>query len=91
MSDKAKRSAINTLVVQAKKLKNSKNIGYEIWLYNSKVIGLHNYYQIATHCNIDFRSIAFIVSRALKHSVKLKRAGTTGGYIKEKYGKSKQL
>jgi len=91
MSDKAKRSAINTLVVQAKKLKNSKNIGYEIWLYNSKVIGLHNYYQIATHCNIDFRSIAFIVSRALRHSVKLKRAGTTGGYIKEKYGKSKQL
>ena len=45
MSDKAKRSATNTLVEQVKKFKNTKNIGYEIWLYNSKVIGLHNYYQ----------------------------------------------
>ena len=91
MSDKAKRSATNTLVEQVKKFKNTKNIGYEIWLYNSKVIGLLNYYQIATHCNIDFRSIAFVVSRALKHSIKLKRAGKPSGYIKEKYGKSKQL
>ena len=91
MSDKAKRSATNTLVEQVKKFKNTKNIGYEIWLYNSKVIGLHNYYQIATHCNIDFRSIAFVVSRALKHSIKLRRAGKTSGYINEKYGKSKQL
>ena len=60
-------------------------------MYNSKIIGFHNYYQIATHCNIDFRSIAFIVSRALKHSIKLKRAVNPSGYIKEKYGGSKQL
>lgn len=91
LSDKAKRSIINTLVEQVKKLKHSPNIGYEIWLYNSKIIGFHNYYQIATHCNIDFRSIAFIVSRALKHSIKLKRVGNSSGYIKEKYGSSKQL
>jgi hypothetical protein len=89
--DKAKRSIINALVEQVKKLKHSPNIGYEIWLYNNKIIGFHNYYQIATHCNIDFRSIAFIVSRALKHSIKLKRARILSGYIKEKYGGSKQL
>ena len=60
-------------------------------MYNSKIIGFHNYYQIATHCNLDFRSIAFIVSRALKNNLKLKRNGIATGYIKEKYGNSKQL
>ena len=91
ISDKAKKSIIKSLVENIKRFKHTKNIGYDLWLYNSKIIGFHNYYQIATHCNLDFRSIAFIVSRALKNNLKLKRNGIATGYIKEKYGNSKQL
>ena len=91
ISDKAKKKITKTLVEQVKRIENSNCQNKEIWLYNSKVIGYHNYYQIATNCNLDFGVIAFIVSRALKHRLKLKRAGTAKGYIKEKYGESKQL
>ena len=33
--------------------------------YNSYVMGVHNYYSIATHVNIDFHKIAFDVKKSL--------------------------
>jgi RNA-directed DNA polymerase len=73
----------------------NKEVEYKwIQLYNAHIIGVHNYYSIATHVNLDFKTIAFDVKKSiynrLKH--KLHRDGViTNKYIKEKYGKSKEV
>ena len=60
--------------------------------YNAYVIGVHNYYQIATHVSKDFGEIAFNVSRTIN---KLKRRRTEEKrsniikYIQDRYMKSK--
>ena len=38
--------------------------------YNSYVMGVHNYYSIATHVNIDFHKIAFDVKKSLYNRLK---------------------
>lgn len=91
VSDKAKQAVIKNIVSQVKKAQHSKNKQKELWLLNSKIIGIHNYYRIATNCSKDFGEIAFIVSRAIKHRLKPKRTGTAKGYIKERYGISSQI
>ncbi len=62
--------------------------------YNAYLIGVHNYYCIATHVNIDFRKIAFDVKKSLYNRLKhrLQKKGTiTNRYIKEKYGTSREV
>ena len=62
--------------------------------YNSYIIGIHNYYCIATHVNIDIQKIAFDVKKSLynrlKHRIK-KKGKITNGYIKQKYGMSREV
>ena len=61
--------------------------------YNSYVMGVHNYYSIATHVNIDFHKIAFDVKKSLYNRLKhrlQKKGQITNRYIKEKYGTSKK-
>lgn len=62
--------------------------------YNSYVMGVHNYYSIATHVNIDFHKIAFDVKKnlynRLKHRLQ-KKGQITNRYIKEKYGTSREV
>jgi group II intron reverse transcriptase/maturase len=65
-----------------------------IQLYNSYIIGVHNYYCIATHVNIDFQKIAFDVKKSLYNRLKhriTKKGIIKNGYIKQKYGKSKEV
>lgn len=62
--------------------------------YNSYLIGVHNYYSIATHVNIDFQKIAFDVKKSLYNRLKhrLQKKGTiTNRYINEKYGTSREV
>ena len=91
MSDKAIKNVTRNLKEQVKKIQHSKSGNRELWLYNSKVIGYHNYYKIATNCNLDFDRIAFVVSGAIISRLDPKRTGTAKGYINEKYGDSKTL
>ena len=62
--------------------------------YNSYIIGIHNYYCIATHVNIDIQKIAFDVKKSLynrlKHRIR-KKGKITNGYIKQKYGMSREV
>ena len=62
--------------------------------YNSYIIGIHNYYCIATHVNIDIHRIAFDVKKSLysrlKHRI-TKTGNITNRYIKSKYGKSREV
>lgn len=74
--------------------KNDKVQYAAIQRYNSVVAGLHNYYRIATCVNPDFDKIAYAVKRQFKGRIgkELSGEGTLKrGFIKEKYGKSKQL
>ena len=62
--------------------------------YNAYLIGVHNYYSIATHVNIDFQKIAFDVKKSLYNRLKhrLQKKGTiTNRYIKDKYGTSREV
>lgn len=65
-----------------------------IQLYNSYLIGVHNYYSIATHVNLDFQIIAFDVKKSLYNRLKhrLQKTGNISNkYIKRKYGKSREV
>ena len=62
--------------------------------YNSYVMGVHNYYSIATHVNPDFHKIAFDVKKSLYNRLKhrlQKKGQITNRYIKEKYGTSREV
>lgn len=67
-----------------------------IGLYNSFVMGVHQYYAIATEVNKDFHKISFRVNRTLKRKLgdKLKRPNISNlkcRAIVDKYGKSMEL
>ena len=72
-----------------------KHVEYKlIQKYNAYLIGVHNYYCIATHVNLDFQTIAFDVKKSLYNRLKhrLQNRGTiTNRYIKEKYGISREV
>lgn len=62
--------------------------------YNSYLIGIHNYYCIATHVNLDIHEIAFDVKKSLYNRLKhrLQRTGSISNrYIQEKYGRSREI
>ena len=62
--------------------------------YNSYLIGIHNYYCIATHVNLDIYEIAFDVKKSLYNRLKhrLQRTGSISNrYIQEKYGRSREV
>lgn len=65
-----------------------------IQLYNSYLIGVHNYYCIASHVNLDFKTIAFDVKKSLYNRLKhrlQKNGEITNKYLKMKYGKSREV
>ena len=62
--------------------------------YNSYLIGIHNYYCIATYVNLDIHEIAFDVKKSLYNRLKhrLQRTGSISNrYIQEKYGRSREV
>lgn len=62
--------------------------------YNSYIMGIHNYYSIATHVNIDIHKIAFDVKKSLYNRLKhrlQKKGQITNRYILEKYGTSREV
>lgn len=96
VSDKATKQAREKLSACVKAMKNPPNEREQykaILSYNSVVVGLHNYYRLATHVSQDFYAIAFPIKRQLHGRLKeLTRKGKLEqGFIKERYGKSRQL
>lgn len=91
VSDKAKKRIKAEYIKQIKQAQHSKCLNKDLWLLNSMAVGYHNYYQNATCCSKDFSNIAFVVRKALTQRLKPKKTGTAKGYIKNRYGGSKQL
>ena len=83
--------------------KNATHSEYEeIAKYNAFVLGVHDYYSMATKVSKDFRGLAFSVQKSQKTRLqqRLKTAAEVeknripchiANVIKERYGKSKQL
>ena len=64
ISDKAKIKIITTLKAKLTKLqKNAKRS--DVVTYNATVLGMHNYYKVATHVSLDFIKIAHILNQSL--------------------------
>jgi group II intron reverse transcriptase/maturase len=65
-------------------------------VYNAFVMGVHEYYSIATEVNKDFRKISFNINRTLKTKLKKRLSRPDKITLKckailERYGKSKEL
>lgn len=96
MSDKAYKKAHEKVSEEIKKLAHSSEDAQFIQLqkYNSVVAGLHEYYCIATEASHDFAKLAFGINKRLRNRLKgdLSKSGyLRNGFIKEKYGQSKQM
>lgn len=97
MSDKAYKKAHEKLTEEVKKLAHSPDDTaqfMQLQKYNSVVAGLHVYYCIATNTVDDFGRLAFSINKQLRNRLKgdISREGTLrNGFIKDKYGKSRQL
>lgn len=101
MCDKALKRSKEKLVKQAKRIANPVDVHMEraeIRLYNSQVMGLQNYYRIATDISLNCaeinRAVMTVLTNRLKNSkgnrlVKSGRKLTT--LERERYGKSKML
>ena len=68
---------------------------HEIWRYNEMVIGIHNYYALATLICKDCAAIGRIIDTVIKNRFRkrVKRDGELDpkSYIFKKYGKSRQI
>jgi RNA-directed DNA polymerase len=101
MCDKALQSQVQRLADQAKRIarpvKGRKEYD-EIRLFNTMVMGVQNYYCIATHINLDCDKLQYAVSRILHNRLRTQketRLRKTGRPLtqaeRERYGKSKQI
>lgn len=98
MTDKAVEREIANLKNQIKRIKYantpfSETVG--INQYNAMVMGIHNYYRMATHISADCQKIGRQISQTMKNRLgkRLSRKGNPDGFnfILNRYGKSKQL
>lgn len=68
VSDKARKSIQSNLTGQIKKIQcasTSKRGIDEVLRYNSMVVGIHNYYRIATNVNDDFQAVSLGLLRKM--------------------------
>lgn len=95
MSDKAVKKCTENLTKQIKLLqhpKDNSNLYEAIWVYNSRVQGIQNYYGIANNVAIDLQGIQRAVMTVMKNRLNI----TKNGYVfneslKKRYGKSRQV
>lgn len=97
ISNKASKNIKDKIRRQIKAVQKAKpeKLFPEIMKYNSLILGLHNYYSVATQCSKDFNDIAFLVTKTLKHRLRERatsRGDVTNTYLKyyKKY-KGKKL
>jgi len=98
MSDKALERETDKLIKQLEYIKNPQNAKYEataISIYNSIVMGIHNYHNIATCISLDCAKIQWRIDGKLRQfGKKITKVGQIKNiyiYIRERYGKSKQM
>lgn len=90
MSDKAKRNAIKKIKLHID-LMRSKQSQIYVARYNSVIVGIQNYYQIASDVYRDLSEIDFLVRKNLKNRTKKIRSnkGRVTRLYQERYGGTK--
>ena len=92
---KAFKKILLAMREHAKAVQKPKDSGKSaVMRLNSYIIGVHNYYNCATNCNLDFSAIAYRTRSILKNRLKPRKAKEKEPipkYIKDMYGKSRQL
>lgn len=73
ISKKAKEKIKSEIKEQILKIKKNPNIKNAMQ-YNSIILGIHNYYRIATHVSVDFKEIGYQLSKTLHN--RLRRIST---------------
>lgn len=101
MSDKAFQRQSQKLLEQAKNIahpRRGRNEHSEVQLYNSMVLGLHEYYRVATNINLDcerlYRAVMVILTNRLRKeaSCRLSRTGRAlTPFEQEKFGYTKMM
>ena len=99
ISEKAKKKILKRATQTVKNMAHpgNENMVYQIvGAYNAFVMGVHQYYSLATEVNKDFHQISFHVNRTLKSKLKTRLKRPKGQALKcktilERYGKSKEL
>jgi group II intron reverse transcriptase/maturase len=97
MSVKAVEAAKRKLTGQVKSIQKAPpwRQTHEIWRFNEMVIGIHNYYALATLVSKDCAKIGRIIDTVIRNRFKkrVKREGELDpkGYVHKKYGRSRQL
>ena len=100
--DKASKRIENNLKEQVKKIarpREHKAVADEVKIYNSMVMGIQNYYSIATNISLDCGRISFKVNKTLKDRLgtnprvgRIKKEGRDLTIVEQqRYGKSAQL
>lgn len=97
ISDKAEKRIKEMMQKQIKSIQTpigKRSGNASVGCYNAYVIGVHNYYEIATHVALDFYKIGHSTYKSLKARIKerVKRSGKyILPYIQKKYGASAQM
>ena len=69
IADKAKKAIKSNLKKQVKYIQRHVS-PHSVNVLNSKILGIHNYYNSATLCSIDFNEIAFAINKSLYNRLK---------------------
>lgn len=99
ISDKAHKKILQRATQTAKNMAHPADnaTAYKlVGVYNAFVMGVHQYYSLATEVNKDFHKISFHVNRTLKEKLKKRLKRPDGQALKckailKQYGKSKEL
>jgi group II intron reverse transcriptase/maturase len=84
ISDKAKHAMRVKLKEQIKAIQRE-TTPRQVNILNSMILGMHNYYRIASLCNLDFGYISFIIIKSLRNRLKRKTRKVKGKGKKPKY------
>lgn len=94
MSKKSIKKVTEKLINGIKEIQrsDSKDMQNKINLFNSAVIGIHNYYQIATQVNIDCNGINERIGKVIKNRLDTSKKGKISNlHIKKSYGRSRMI
>ena len=88
ISDRAKKDIVKQLKEKIKNIKRDTTI-VNVGKYNATVIGIQNYYSIATDVYEDFRNISYIVNRTIYNQTRKlqSKTGIKSELYKRVYGK----
>ena len=75
ISEKATKNIVKEIKAKIKTMQKCPNVN-NANIYNATILGMHNYYKVATHVNIDFHKIYFLVRQSFNNRLYRIRSDT---------------